>query len=461
MTKHMKRLMLVSVITVFIFGTVPAQEQISAETILLNHSTLKRKAERSDKQIAHPRKGEKNKTWIKRGELFQDIDNQGLEQVQLGMDKTAVKLFYDEPESIETKENVEIHKYETINYFFENGRLLGWTRNDPIHENPLAESFRSYKKAIELTDEDKKMKTQEKIKDNLEELKLQFQRKGQNQYYHENYLASLEAFESIHEVNEIPIFEGVVDTLMVNYCGIVAREIGQRYMQEGKEQKAEEMYRKAIDYYDQLADMGYGGSSIYVQMTRDYYAMGDTLGAIENLKEGIDQYPDSTLLVTVTAQAYYLMKENEKGLEFIEERLEQRPECPVAYYWKGLLITNVKDVEVELIEEALALYDTSLMYDPTNATVWYQSGYVNYALGASYYEEEGYEDNAEVREMLNEKGREYYKAAAEKLEKTYALSSDDPIVRRESLDVLKRIYYKLYGSDDERYVRTNERLQAL
>ncbi|MEX2427033.1 MAG: tetratricopeptide repeat protein [Bacteroidales bacterium] len=455
----MKRLMLTAAIAVLMFGTAFAQVPGGVTPILLNKSTLQKKVEKSDEHIVHERKGAKERTWRKRGELFQDVDNQGLEQVQLGMDQTTVKLLYNEPKSVETKEDVEILTYETINYFFENNRLRGWTRIDPIHENPLQEALRSYKKAIELIDEGEKMKTQERIKDNLVELKLQFQRDGQNQYYHENYLASLKAFESIHEVNEIPIFDGVIDTLMINYCGIVAREIGVRYAQEGKEQKAEEMYRKAIDYYDQLSDLGFGGASNYIQMTRDYYAIGDTLGAIDNLKKGLEQYPDSTLLVTVAAQAYYLMKDNEKGLEFLDERLEKRPKCPAAYYWKGLLITNVKDVEEELIKESLALYDTSLMYDPSNASVWYQSGYVNYAVGASYYEQESYEEDAEFRKLLNEKGKKYYVEAAEKMEKAYELSVDDRVVRREALDLLKRIYYKLYGSDDEHYLRTNERLK--
>jgi tetratricopeptide (TPR) repeat protein len=455
MTIHMKRIMLAAVVTAFLSGGALAQ----TTPILLNYSTLEKKASKSDDQIAHEKKGLKESTWRKRGELFQDIDNQGLEQIQLGIDQTTVKLFYNEPVSKEKKENVEIYRYETINYFFENGRLRGWTRVDPIHENPLAEALRSYKKAIELTDEGNKMKTQERIKGNLDELKLQFQREGQNQYYHGNYMAALKFFESILDVNKIPVFEGVIDTLMINYCGIVAREIGSDLMAEGKEQKAEEMYRKAISYYDRLSDLGYGGSSNYVQMTRDFYAIGDTLGAIANLKKGLDQYPDSTLLVTVTAQAYYLMKENEKGLEFINERLSVRPERPAAYYWKGLMVTNVPDVEEETIKEALALYDTSLMYDPMNPNVWYQSGYVNYAVGASYYEQESYEDDQEFRKILGDKGKEYYTTAAEKLEKAYDLTEDDRVIRKETLDLLKRIYYKLYGSEDEHYIRTNERLQ--
>lgn len=456
----MKRLIYFAVLAAFISGSVAAQD--ASVPIMLNHSTLKKKAEKSDEQIAHEKKGLKEKTWIKRGELFQDIDNQGLEQLQIGIDKNTLKIFYKEPISVEEKEdNTEILKYETINYILEDGRLRGWTRNDPIHETPLHEALRSYKKAIELEDADKEMKLQEKIKDNLDELKLQFQRSGQNKYYLQEYQDALLAFESILEINEIPVYEGVIDTLMINYCGIVAREIGARQMRQGNEEEAERMYRKTIEYYDRLAELGFGGSSNYIQMTRDYYAIGDTIGAIENLKEGLEQYSDSSILVTLAAQAYYLMDKNEEGLEFIAERLEQKPECPAAYYWKGLLITNEDDVEEETINQALALYDTSLMYDPANANVWYQSGYVNYAVGANYFEQESYEENPDFRKELNEKGVDYYERAIEKLEKTYDIAEDDMTLRKESLDLLKRIYYKLYGDENENYIRTNERLKNL
>jgi hypothetical protein len=62
---------------------------------------------------------------------------------------------------------------------------------------------------------------------------------------------------------------------MINFSGIVAREIGRIALEEGKKDEAEKMYRKAIDYYSQLTDIGYAGSSGYVQMTRDFYSIGD------------------------------------------------------------------------------------------------------------------------------------------------------------------------------------------
>jgi tetratricopeptide (TPR) repeat protein len=460
-THEMKRLILLTAAVALMLGNVQAQDP-SAAPLMLNKKTLEKKAAKSDEAIQDEKKQLKAATWSARGRLFQDIDNQGLEQAYLAMDDAALKLMYQEPLSVEEKEdNVRILKYETIHYVFENNRLRGWTRVDPIHESPLDEALRSYLKAIDLTEEGKRAKLEEKIKKDLDELKTQFRREGQNKYYLQDLPAALNDFEQILEVNKIAIYNGLIDTTMINFSGIVAREIGRQNMDNGNKEVAEAMYKKTIDYYTQLAEIGFGGSSGYVQMTRDFYAMGDTLGAIENLKKGLKQYPDSTLLVTVAAQAFYLMGDNEGGLEFVAERLAEQPKCPAAYYWKGLLITNKDDVEEEVIKESLALYDTSLMYDPTNGNVWYQSGYVNYAVGANYFEQESYEEDDEFRAELKEKGTGYYETAVEKLEKTYEISSADPTLRKESLDLLKRIYYKLYGSEDSRYISVNERLNNL
>lgn len=459
----MKRLILLLVIGVLISGNGIAQSMDDGTApILLNYATLEKKVAKSDEAIVHEKKKLKSKTWESRGALFQDVDNQGLEQAQLGMDKKTLELIYGEAKSKEsTDDRTEVYTYEHIKYIFEDGRLRGWERTDPIIEAPLDEALRSFQKAIELTDADKQMKYQEKIKKDLDELKEQYLRHGLNTYYLKNYNEALAAFESILEVNEIPVYSDITDTMMINYCGITARDIGVLKKQEGKDDEAEKMFRKAIKYYSMLADIGYGGSTAFRQMTGDYYAIGDTLGALENLKKGLEMYPDSSVLVSLAAQAYYQMKDNEAGLEFIDERLDVRPECAVAYYWKGLLITNTEDVEEETIKQALALYDTSLMYNPQDGNVWYQSGYVNYAVGQNYFEQEGYEEDEEFRKELNAKGHEYYETAVEKLEKTYEVSPDNELLKRESLDLLKRIYYKLYGSDDERYMSVTERMNEL
>jgi tetratricopeptide (TPR) repeat protein len=447
----MKRLLLLITVSIFIASSVGAQD--SEEIILLSKKTLTKKTASSDEQILNVKKNVKASTWTKRAKLYQDVYNQGLEQLQLGTGTTTLKVFYSEPLSqTELDSNdVEIYKYETINYHFENGLLRAWKRNDPIVENPLDVAMESYQKAVELTEPEKQMKLQEKLKPGMDELKSQFQNSGQSKYFLGDYDGALASFESILDMNKLPIYEGVVDTMMINFTGIVAREVGRL-------NKDEAMYRKAIDAYRLLTELEYGGINMYIQMTRDYYAIGDTLGAIDNLKRGLDQYPDSTMLVTLTAQAYYLMHDNEGGVEFTNSRIEATPHVAESYYWKGLLLTNHDDLSQDTIDMALVLYEKAVEVDPTNSPIWYQAGYVYYAVGANYFELEGYEDDGDLREELIVKGNDNYEKAVIKLEKAIEISEDDATIRSESLDLLKRIYYKLYGSEDDRYIKTMDRI---
>ena len=133
----MKRLLLLISVTLIISMNLEAQDA-AAEVILLNHKTLAKKTASSDEQILNEKKSAKSTTWIKRGKLYQDVYNQGLEQIMLGSTPKTVQIFYGEPLSSETDSNsVEIQKYETINYHYENEILRAWTRNNPISANPL------------------------------------------------------------------------------------------------------------------------------------------------------------------------------------------------------------------------------------------------------------------------------------------------------------------------------------
>lgn len=449
----MKRLLLFIAVSVFMTSVISAQ---TSDVILLNYKTLAKKAASSDKQILDAKKSAKSSTWQKRGKLYQDVFNQGLEQLPLGIGAASIKIFYQNPISTTEPDSSGgvIFKYESINYHVMDEMLRGWTRNNPICENPLDVALESYKKAVELEDPEKQMKLQEKLKKNLVDLKGQYQSLGQSSYYLGEYEDALSSFASILSVNEFPIFEGVIDTMMINFSGIVAREVG-------RINEDDEMYKMAIGYYKQLTDLGFGGINTYIQMTRDYYVIGDTLGAIENLKRGLIQYPDSSMLVTLAAQAYYLIGENEAGMEFTDERLETTPDCAEAYYWKALLLTNHDNLSQDTIDISLELYEKALEFAPTKSSIWYQTGYVYYAVGANYFEQEGLENDQDYREKLIQKGNENYEKAAIKLEKTYELTTDDIVLRNDALDLLKRVYYKLYGSEDDRYLKTMERIKNL
>lgn len=407
-----------------------AQETV----VLLNYNTVKKKVEKSDTEIQDAKKKAKASTWEKRGELFQDVFMIGLEQLAEGMDQTTVKLFYKEPNSIDT-ETIEgaLHEtyvYDHMTYTFVNGALQEWKKIDPIKENPLRVATDSYVKALEL---DVNGKLADKIKENLIELKNQLKRDGVNHYYSNNYDDALASFENVLEINDMDLFAGEMDTVMVQYSGIIAREIA------GKTEN-NDLYLKAIEYYTQLAEADFGGPNTYLQIKMDYMSVGDTLKALEILKEAYEKYPDTVNVIANIANTYIELKDFDGGIEFMETVIENNPNIAETYYWNGRLLINKE--EVEFVERAIESYKKSAELDPTIYYVWYDMGYIYYLQGADFYERSNTEEHVPTRDQLIELGKEKYSEAIPVLEKAFELNTENDIVRFETLDLLQRIYYK-------------------
>jgi tetratricopeptide (TPR) repeat protein len=439
----MKKLFVtLAILAVAATGTF-AQEP--AAVVLLNYNAVKKKVEKSNADIQDPKKNIKASTWEKRGELFQDVFEVGLEQLAEGMSPTALILFYKEPDSINTEtrdgDQYETYIYEHMTYTFVNGALQDWKRLDPIHEDPLRVAMDAYFKALEL---DEKGKMKEKIKENLILLKNQLKREGVNDYYTSKYDEALGSFENVLEVNNQEIFAGELDTLMVQYSGIISREIA-------GETGNKELYRKAIGYYKQLADADFGGPNTYLQIKQDYLALGDTLSALDIMKEATEKYPDSVNVIANLADAYIMLKQFDEGLEHMGKLIEHNPNVAESHYWNGRLLINKE--EVEFIDKAIASYTRAGELNPDLYYIWYDLGYIYYLQGADFYERANEEVHEPTRLRLLELGKEKYQQAIPTLEKSYALNNVNPTVKFETLDLLQRMYYKEQMMDDYERVK--------
>ena len=444
-TINMKKIVTMAILATIMIS-LHAQQEGATPAVLLNYSTLERKVEKSNEKIEHPRKKTRARIWQKRGELFQDVFSYGLEQVVEGMSPQTLTLFYQEPDSVatETKEGALYEKYiyDHMTYTFVNGALQQWERIDPIHPTPLEEAIRSYEKALEL---DEKGRRTDDIKENLVEVKNQLKRQGVNHYYKDNYDDALESFEHVLQINDKDLFAGEMDTVMIQYSGIISREIANKTDDE-------ELYRKAIDYYQQLADANFGGPNTYLQIKMDQMAVGDTLAAMETLKEAYDKWPDTVSIIANIADTYIQIKEIDKGIEFMEGVIERNPNIPEAYYWHGRLLINKEDPEY--IEEAIQSYKEAGERNPNLYYVWYDLGYIYYLQGADFYERANVEEEEVTRQKLNELGQEKYEQAIPVLEKAYELNDANPTVKFETLDILQRIYYKEQMMDEYERVKS-------
>lgn len=424
-------------ITLVIIATavLSMNAQDGTAVVLLNPNTVKKKVDKSDQDIQDAKKSAKAATWLKRGELYQDVFNIGLEQTSEGMDATMLKLFYKEPKSIET-ENMddgslkETYIYDHMKYVFVNGALQSWEKLNPIHEDPLRVAVDAYIKAREL---DTKGSMDAKIKEHLIEVKDLLKREGVNNYYADNYEGALGSFEDVLEINNMDLFDGEMDTLMVQYSGIISREIA------GKTNN-NDLYKKSIAYYQQLADAGFGGPNTYLQMKLDYLSMGDTTSALAIVKEAYTKYPDTINIIANVADMYIQTKQIDEGIAYMEEVVAKSAGIPEAFYWQGRMLINKEDIE--FVDKAIESYTKAAELDPSIYYVWYDLGYIYYLQGADFYDRSNEEKEQAVRQKLIELGKEKYMTAIPILEKAYTNNDSNRDVKFETLDLLQRIYYK-------------------
>ena len=442
----MRKLITLAIIALAVIS-VNAQDAAST-VVLLNPNTVKKKVDKSDAEIQDQKKSLKSATWLKRGDLYQDVFNIGLEQTQDGMDTQMLTLFYKQPLRIDNKtledgSLQETYVYDHMKYVFVNGALQQWERVNPFCEDPLSISIEAYNKTLEL-DEDGKL--EDKVKEGLISVKALLKRKGVNSYYTEDYETALVCFEDVLEINNLSLFAGEVDTVMIQYSGIISREIA------GKTDN-KELYLKSIGYYKQLAAAGFGGPNTFLQIKMDYMNLGDTLSALEILQEAFAKYPDTVNIIANTANTYIDLKQIDEGITFMEAAIEKNPNVPESHYWLGRLLINKEDVES--VEKAIEEYTKCTELNPSIYYAWYDMGYIYYLQGADFFERSNdLTNNEATRDKLIEMGKEKYQISIPILEKAFEFNEDNEGVKFETLDLLQRIYYK--EEMTEQYERVKE-----
>ena len=442
----MKKLFVAFIVASVAFAGLNAQQ--SGETFVpLNYNSVKKKVEKSNADIQDPKKSLKASTWQKRGELYQDVFEVGLEQITEDMPISSLTLFYKEPTSIETetKDDGSLHEkyiYPNMIYNFVNGAFQDYERVNPISEDPLRTSMDAYYKALEL---DEKGKISPKVKENFVALKAQLKVEGVNNYYTSKYEEALHSFENVLEVNKHELFAGEFDTVMVQFSGIISREIAAKTDDK-------ELYKKAIAYYEELAEVGFGGPNTWLQIKMDYISITDTLGALQVMQDAYAKYPDTINIIANLADIYVQLKLYDEGIEKMEEVIAANPSIPESYYWQGRLL--IYKEENEFIERAIEAYKKVSELDPTIYYSWYDLGYIYYLQGQDYYDRANSEEHDATREELLKLGKEKYGEAIPVLEKAYELNDENPNVKVETLDLLQRIYYKEQMMDQ--YERVKE-----
>jgi tetratricopeptide (TPR) repeat protein len=433
----MKRLLIICLALVGLSG-LKAQEVF----VPMNFASLEKKILKSGQEITDPKKGIDPKTWIRRGEIMLSAYEIDLQEIYEGMSPTQLILFYKEPvitnEEVDGK-SYEVYSYERIKFYFENKALVMWKKLKWAYENPLKEAYNSLNKASEF---DQAGKNSVKLAEDYNKLKNQLKKYGINSYYIGNKVDALWSFELVLSINKLPALKGVVDTIMLQYAGIIARELNQT--------------EKAIEHYKELAAVDHQPNT-YLQIKEDYLRLKDTLSAITIMEKAFEAYPDTLNVVANLVDLYIRTDKIDEGLKTINAALNSNPDKAEFYYWKGRLQLNTTDED--RITKALESYDKAISKNPNLYYAYYDIGFIYFLQGQDLFTRAGDEKDTKFRQGMIEVATEDYQKALPNLEKALELNTVNKEIRKETLDTLKRVYYKLQMMD--KYEEASEKLKNI
>ena len=204
-----------SLILLFAVSGVFIKAQTGTTGVLINYKTLENKLEKSNEVIENPKKKDDPKVWLARGELLLDIYIVNLQYLRKDMSKNELEILFSQPQ--QTQERTEWERtfvdyiYERVTVTLENDKVISWVETKKIVEDPLPVADIALRKAIEL-DTDNKLT--EKITAGLNELKLYYESEGIIAFNGKNFEKAYNNFNNVLNINQLPVMEGVVDTLI-------------------------------------------------------------------------------------------------------------------------------------------------------------------------------------------------------------------------------------------------------
>lgn len=433
----MKRILIIC-LSVMSFIGVNAQDVF----VPINFATLQKKIVKSDAEIADPKKSIDPKIWMKRGVLMLQATDVDLEQIYEGMNPTILASFYKNPvvstEEIEGR-SYQVYSYERIKFYFENDGLASWVRLKSAYENPTTEAFNCFAKATEL---DVAHKLNDALFENYNKLKVQLKKNGINAYYRGDKEAALDYFEMVLDINKLSVSKNFIDTIMIQYSGIIAREMNQ--------------YERSIKHYKELASFD-NQPNTFLVLKEDYLKLKDTVNAVITMETALKKFPDTLNVVANLVDLYIRTNRIEDGLKTIDASIAQNPEKGEFYYWKGRLQLNT--TADDRITKALESYEMSIVKSPDLYYAYYDIGYIYFLQGQDLFERAGDEKDKKYREEMIVLGTENFNKSLPNLEKALELNSSNREIKKETLDTLKRVYYKLQMTD--KYDEASEKLKNI
>lgn len=296
-----------------------------------------------------------------------------------------------------------------------------------LHADPLLEALTSYLKATEL---DGKGKFANALKIKMQLLIGDLSEQAVNAFNEPDYNKALSSFEQILTIEDNPLYKtfssNAVDTAVIFNAGLAAFKA--------------EQYDKAIDFYKKAALYQYSGSRTYELMELSYMAKKDSVGALAIIQEGLQQYPDNSILLNQIIDIYIGKKQIEDAMKYLNLAISKKADNEILYLVQGNLL-----VKLNKNDEAVKCYEKAIALKPDFMDAYFNLGNIYYNQGVKQTEIANAIPANETTRYDAEKAKSdgEFKKALPYLEKAYAINDSD----RLTLESLKNVYYRLQMLD--------------
>lgn len=316
-----------------LFVSVPS---LFSQQVTINEKGLQKKIERSDEDIANPKKSGNAATWLNRGQAFYDAATEVSKNLYDGIPAETVLMMFGEPTGgeivqIDGKQyNKGIFPYVDV-YLNEANQPVSWIVTREIVPDALAKSVEAYNKAYELDGGNRK--TAEKVNEGLRRAYDEYSKTGALYFALSMYDAAAGQFVKAYEVSQLPgvsIPESNIYTLL--------HDAGLAYM-------LAKDYPHSIEYLVNAEKLAKDDPEIYYLLYHAYRgnAEADPQGlstAKDYLEKGMAKYPTDPKIIESLSEAYVLLGEDpDKIMSVVREAVENDPKN--ADMWSALGVLYV------------------------------------------------------------------------------------------------------------------------
>lgn len=388
----------------------------------INVEKLKKAIEKSDAEIADPKKSAKAATWIKRGETFLDVEGKPVNGLFSGLDEATLKLTYGEA-PVETVDlggaEYSVYAYEHFKAYIKDGRLEFYVPTTVIADNALLKAYEAFAKAYDMDH-----KTAKKVGAGMQNLRNRSLENGNTYFNLKNFKLAADNFRMAYKASAHPSVNEPDTASLYNagFLGTIAED-----------------YASALEDIDQSIALGYeGNGDAYYYKFHCLYQLGETDKAVETLEYAITKYPNNDSIIAALLDVYSTDPDKDPTnlVPLVLNVIEQNPTNADLYVGLARVYDKLdqRDNAIEAARSAVGVNPESFL--------------ANYYVGY-YMAKKGDDKDGELRNMTITSRTQYQKALADvnliyadaipPLERAYEINPEEPA----TVELLKNLTFRL------------------